>query len=899
MAVAFANNWDIILSKLESLFRAEFKGALKVYSGLQNEMEGNQYLRLSPISSSLVDYSTTLETREFVIGMALYFNEPNIKKAGIDNVMRLVSRIETIIANNNSITLPDGSVAYDCKIESSEIEASDSEYLVQFNFRCTHANSISFPTIAITAAEVLDGATSEDATLSLTFKTSYTTTNFVTGDVTVAGGSLGSISGSGTTFTATFTPVSSGAKTIQVVAGKFTDYSGNKNVASDVFNWTYTERFISTWLLDTDSEAGRTVTLPLVNDGNTINFDIDWGDGDTATVTAYNDSDRIHEYEETGTKTITIGGTNTTISGWKFNDGGDKLKIRTITNWGTLNISTNAAFYGCTNLNVTATNAPTRSSTDLSNTFNGCAALTSIGGDWDVSNVTSISDMFYGATLFNGDISDWNTGAVQYMVSVFYGATNFNQDIGSWVTSEVTSFVSMFYGARAFDQDISNWDTSSVTNMSYMFFQAVDFDQALPTIGDKWNVSNVTSFALMFYGASEFNGNISNWTTSTATSMASMFYNATSFNGDISGWDVADVTNMAYMFHGASTFNQDISSWHTGAVTGMNGMFQGAADFNQNINTVGDDWDVSSVEYMSAMFYQATDFDGDISDWDVSSVTTMQSMFNQTSFNQDISDWETGAVLDMSSMFRTNTAFNQAIPRSVDKWDTSAVTTMRLMFNGATDFNGNIGSWNTANVTLMDGTFDGATEFNNGGSGTIDDWDVSSVTTMSQMFSNASKFNQNISSWVVSSVTNFTETFNGATIFNQNIGSWNTGEVTSTYRMFRSAPAFNQNIGSWNMSKNTYMQEMFKAAGSFNQDISSWDVTKVESFTNFLQNSNALSTANYNLLLIAWEADNPIDGLSFHGGDATTSTGGGGVPDGTAARARLVNNHAWSIQDGD
>ena len=67
MAVAFANNWDIILSKLESLFRTEFKGALKVYSGLQNEMEGNQYLRLSPTSSSLVDYSATLETREFSI----------------------------------------------------------------------------------------------------------------------------------------------------------------------------------------------------------------------------------------------------------------------------------------------------------------------------------------------------------------------------------------------------------------------------------------------------------------------------------------------------------------------------------------------------------------------------------------------------------------------------------------------------------------------------------------------------------------------------------------------------------------------------------------------------------------------------------------------------------------
>ena len=239
MAVAFANNWDIILSKLESLFRTEFKGALKVYSGLQNEMEGNQYLRLSPVSSSLVDYSTTLETREFSIGMVLYFKEPNIKKTGTDNVMRLVSRIETIIANNNSITLPDDSVVYDCKIESSEIEASDSEYLVEFDFKCTHANSITYPTVNITAAEVLDGASSADDFISLTFKTSHATTDFVVGDVSVSNGSLSSFAGSGTTYTATFTPVAGSgiATTIQVVAGKFSDYSGNKNVASDVFNW--------------------------------------------------------------------------------------------------------------------------------------------------------------------------------------------------------------------------------------------------------------------------------------------------------------------------------------------------------------------------------------------------------------------------------------------------------------------------------------------------------------------------------------------------------------------------------------------------------------------------------------------------------------------------------------
>ena len=629
MAVAFANNWDIILSKLESLFRTEFKGALKVYSGLQNEMEGNQYLRLSPISSSLVDYSTTLETREFVIGMALYFNEPNIKKAGIDNVMRLVSRIETIIANNNSITLPDNSVAYDCKIESSEIEASDSEYLVQFNFKCTHANSIAFPTIAITAAEVLDGGSSEDSTLSLTFKTSHITTNFVTGDVTVVGGSLGSISGSGKTYTATFTPSGTGAKTIQVVAGKFTDYSGNKNIASDVFNWTYTERFISTWTTEGEDER---ITIPFVNDSNTINFTIDWGDPndtDDDTVTAWNqDLDGAgtgiaHTYEDAGTYTIRMSGT---ISGLKFNNGGDKLKIQTITNWGTLNISTNKAFYGCSNLNITANNAPTISTTDLADCFVECNDLTSIGavwdvssvqifnfmfyrctvfnqdissmdvssatsmlwmfkdarafnqpiGSWNVSNVTNIGDIFFGATNFNGDISGWDTGAVQHMTSAFNGAANFNQDIGNWDTSNVTSFARLFYGAGKFNQDISDWDTSSVTDMQYAFFQAADFNQDLPTDGVKWNVSNVLNFQLMFYGASDFNGNISSWDVSSATTINSMFHTATSFTQNIGGWNLASVNNMYGTFQGASSFNQNISSWDIAEVTTMENMFNGA-----------------------------------------------------------------------------------------------------------------------------------------------------------------------------------------------------------------------------------------------------------------------------------------------------------------------------------
>jgi hypothetical protein len=95
------------------------------------------------------------------------------------------------------------------------------------------------PTMAITASEVSDGGTSNDGTLSLTFTSSESTSNFVEADITVSGGALSSFSGSGTTYTATFTPSGAGATTIDVASSKFTDAAGNNNTAATQFNWTY------------------------------------------------------------------------------------------------------------------------------------------------------------------------------------------------------------------------------------------------------------------------------------------------------------------------------------------------------------------------------------------------------------------------------------------------------------------------------------------------------------------------------------------------------------------------------------------------------------------------------------------------------------------------------------
>jgi len=94
------------------------------------------------------------------------------------------------------------------------------------------------PTMTITAAEVSDGDTSNDPSLSLTFSSSESTTTFSVGDVVVTNGILSGFSGSGSTYTATLTPNVDGPVTVNVAGGVYTDQAGNDNLPADEFNWT-------------------------------------------------------------------------------------------------------------------------------------------------------------------------------------------------------------------------------------------------------------------------------------------------------------------------------------------------------------------------------------------------------------------------------------------------------------------------------------------------------------------------------------------------------------------------------------------------------------------------------------------------------------------------------------
>lgn len=141
MAVTFSNNWENILNKVQNIFRSEFKGTLNIYIGVVNKFKGNQYLRISPSSSTFINYFSDLENREFGINLDLHFQNPNSKKPSNDQVMSLISRIESLVLDNSTMILSDGTIAYNCRIDSTEINTeSKNEYIVLFDFKCVHAN---------------------------------------------------------------------------------------------------------------------------------------------------------------------------------------------------------------------------------------------------------------------------------------------------------------------------------------------------------------------------------------------------------------------------------------------------------------------------------------------------------------------------------------------------------------------------------------------------------------------------------------------------------------------------------------------------------------------------------------------------------------------------------------
>lgn len=228
-------------------------------------------------------------------------------------------------------------------------------------------------------------------------------------------------------------------------------------------------------LIDTTKTGSASDTFVLPTTGSDYNALVDWGDESSETISG-TPGNVSHEYDTGGEYVVSI--TEKSAGGFPriyFNNGGDKLKLMEIQAWGTVAWSSmQAAFQGCSNLTLTATDNPnTKNASSLQNIFRSCAAITSVDiTGWDIGNVTDMSYMCYamaGLTAF--DCSGCNTAKVTTLSNMFRASALLSSfDMSDCDTGDVTDMSYMFYNCSGCNPDVSGFDITSLTTATNMMF---------------------------------------------------------------------------------------------------------------------------------------------------------------------------------------------------------------------------------------------------------------------------------------------------------------------------------------------------------------------------------------------------------------------------------------------
>ena len=575
-------------------------------------------------------------------------------------------------------------------------------------------------------------------------------------------------------------------------------------------------------------------------------------------------------------------------------------RLLDVKQWGTTAWTSMAnAFFGCSNLNITATDIPNLTSvTRMEQMFQSCAKLTTVP-----------------------NINSWNTAGVTVMTSLFNGCSSFNQNIGSWNTAKVVSMQNMFAKAGSFNQNIGGWNTAALTRTSGMFDGASSFNQ---NIGG-WNTAAVTMMDKMFQNATSFNQNLGNWKLNANVDMSNMLDNSgldcANYAATLVGWNANPSTpNGRKLGAAGRNYGQQAKAARDN-LTGPKG-WTITGDVQSNIcDAFITRWNLATEGTGTTQLSFGTATSGPVNyTWKEVSPGTKSGSGTFSGNNLTITGLPANAIIRLSiapANFRRIIIGNTIEGRrllDVEQWGLTAWTSMRDAFFGCHNLNitatdipnlsatnmdmgqmfqscfslktvPNINSWNTSSVIYMTSMFNNARLFNEN----IGSWNTANVIGMVRMFTNANSFNQDISGWNTAKVGSMISMFELATSFNQNIGNWNTGAVTDMTKMFRFAVLFNQNIGSWDTKAVTNMSSMFENAQKFNQNLGNWKLNANVDLRNMLDHSG-MNCSNYSATLIGWNA-NP----STPNGRSLGATGRTYGPAATTARANLTGTKGWTI----
>ena len=141
MAVTYENNFNFIVDKLMEIIKTEMPVPVQKTTTGQPLLKANESIRLIPNGSSLVEYASFMEQREYSITIQYVFQDRRESHNFLDHVMNNSSRLEALIHDNITMTLTDSTTAFDLRMNDMELDADIDEegfFVVEYDFSCQH-----------------------------------------------------------------------------------------------------------------------------------------------------------------------------------------------------------------------------------------------------------------------------------------------------------------------------------------------------------------------------------------------------------------------------------------------------------------------------------------------------------------------------------------------------------------------------------------------------------------------------------------------------------------------------------------------------------------------------------------------------------------------------------------
>lgn len=293
----------------------------------------------------------------------------------------------------------------------------------------------------------------------------------------------------------------------------------------------------TTWDTTKAGSGNRTITLPMPAGPL-----VDWLDG---TVNNLN----THTYAVGGIKKVNIEGL---VTGWRFADSGDRLKLLSVESTGSMAIDDAEMFQGCDNMtHFVFNNIVQVTSTSLAWMFDNCGSLLSLDLSMlDTKNVITFRGIFrFCRALFFVDVSSFNTEKAEDL---------------SYMFRECESIASL---------DVSHFITTICKAMEGMF-SSMDSLVSLNITG--FDTTNVEYFAWFLHN-----------------NLLLTVFDATTISTD-------SAIDLRSMIEGCrSLLTVDVSGWNTGNCRNFYGLFRW---LDNMINPIGfEDIDISSAVVGSAL----------------------------------------------------------------------------------------------------------------------------------------------------------------------------------------------------------------------------------------------------------------------------------------------------------